>query len=400
MNFKLQLEIIRAMELKPNFSELARTYGVDRRTAKKYYEGYEGKPTTRNKSSKLDGYKETISEKLQIKGVNVKAVYEYFIDKQYDIGSYSNFLKYITKNNLKPQSQKQGHPRFETPLGKQAQADWKEDLKLTSRHGEVFIFNVFSYKLGNSRYCNFEYSKNRTQQDVFSSLIASFKATGGVPKEILFDNMRSVVDIVDKRRRINTKAQAFAKDFGFNTRLCKVRRSYTKGKVETSNKFIDWLLAYNNDFEDEEELKGIIKNINKKVNQNVSQATGVPPLLLFQKEKEYLQPLPHTSIIESYLNLDSRATVQKDALVYYKKRRYSVSPGYIGKEVTLREEDSKLHIYYNTDLISVHNLDKKLINYRLEDYKSLMTPTIKNEEDLEMIVLDNLSLLDNFLGGK
>ena len=39
----------------------------------------------------------------------------------------------------------------ETPYSKQAQVDWKEDIKLTSKYGEVFIFNVFSYKLGNSK---------------------------------------------------------------------------------------------------------------------------------------------------------------------------------------------------------------------------------------------------------
>ncbi len=107
--------------------------------------------------------------------------------------------------------------------------------------------------------------------------------------------------------------------------------------------------------------------------------------------------MPHTSIIESYMNLGLRTTVHKDALVYYKKRRYSVSPAYINKEVTLREIDNKLHIHYNTDIISVHSLSEKLINYRTEDYRSLMAPAIQNEEELERIVSDNLSILDNLL---
>ena len=46
MNNKLltQLKILKLMDTKPNFSELARIYSVDRRTIKKYYDGYEGKP--------------------------------------------------------------------------------------------------------------------------------------------------------------------------------------------------------------------------------------------------------------------------------------------------------------------------------------------------------------------
>ena len=74
-----QLKILKMSDIKPNFSELARLYEMDRRTIKKYYEGYEGKPKNRYKTSKLDKYKELIGIKLAIKGVNVRSVYEYLI---------------------------------------------------------------------------------------------------------------------------------------------------------------------------------------------------------------------------------------------------------------------------------------------------------------------------------
>jgi len=396
-SLRAQLNIIKLMDLKPNFSDLARQYGLDRRTVKKYYEGYEGKPKTRNKTSKLDKYKDEIIEKLQIKGIKVKAIYEYFLDKGYDVGGYSNFNKYIKNNDLKPAAKSKGHPRFETLPGKQAQVDWKEDVKLISKYNEEFIINVFSYKLGNSRYCHFEYKKHRTQQDVFDSLIKAFKQTGGVPKEILFDNMRTVVDIVDNRRRINTKMQAFADDFGFKISLCKPRKSYTKGKVEAANKFVEWLLAYNHDFEDEDDLISIIKNINNKVNQYVCQATEVPPILLFQKEKEYLQPLPKNLIIESYMDHELRTSVHKDSLVNYKGRKYSVPPKYIGKDVLLKQIDNQLYIYCNIELIRIHQLSNKNFNYEPEDYKALMAQSIKDNNDLDNIVLENLNILDSFL---
>ncbi len=98
-----QLKILKMSDIKPNFSELARLYEMDRRTIKKYYEGYEGKPKNRYKTSKLDKYKELIGIKLAIKGVNVRSVYEYLISEiDSDIGTYSNFNKYVKKEGLKP----------------------------------------------------------------------------------------------------------------------------------------------------------------------------------------------------------------------------------------------------------------------------------------------------------
>lgn len=47
---KTQLKILKLSDIKPNFSELARFYDLDRRTVKKYYDGYEGKAAHRDKS--------------------------------------------------------------------------------------------------------------------------------------------------------------------------------------------------------------------------------------------------------------------------------------------------------------------------------------------------------------
>ena len=46
-----QLKILKMSDIKPNFSELARLYEMDRRTIKKYYEG---RSKNRYKTSKLD----------------------------------------------------------------------------------------------------------------------------------------------------------------------------------------------------------------------------------------------------------------------------------------------------------------------------------------------------------
>lgn len=393
-----QLQILRLSNIKPNFSELARQYDIDRRTVKKYYDGYEGKPKHHNKPSRLDEHYELIKTKLMLRGANVRAVYEFIVDEvDASIGTYSNFNKYVKSKGLKPVKTEKGHPRYETDMGVQAQVDWKEDVTLHNRYGEPFTFQVFDYKLGYSRYPVFTYKLYKTRQDVFDCLIASFKATGGVPREILFDNMSSVVDRDGRKANIGNEMKAFAKDMGFKIKLCKPRHAFTKGKVEALNKFLAWLVPYEGEFETEEELVSILSRINKKVCERICDETGVPPILLFQKEKEYLQSLPSDKVLESYLTHDRQTTVRKDSMVTYMKNKYSVPAEYIGKPVRLKVYDDSLQIYYSTELIVSHRLSDKRLNYKKEHYTQLLSGYIKNDDDIAAIAEMNLRQMDTLL---
>ena len=392
-----QLRILKEMNLKPNYAALAREYGCDWRTVKKYNEGYTGGGSTRNKGSKLDKYSSIIKEKLQYKGVHIKSVYEFLIDKYSfeNVGTYSNFHKYVVKHNFLVNKNNSKTVRYETQPGKQAQVDWKEDMTLISKYGEVFNFNVFSFKLGNSRYVYFEYRKEKTREDVFECLINAFKFIGGIPEEILFDNMASVTDI--NTGKVNAKFLAFAKDMGFKVKRCKPRTPKTKGKVETCNKFVEWLIPYNHEFEDEKELIDLIYMINSKVNTIVNQTTRVTPTFLFQKEKEYLLPIPKQSILDQYTKKIKKYLVYPDSLIIYNNKRYSVPSKYIGQYVNAQQIDSYLYIYFNTSLIGKHKIDEKIFNYEKEHYKELLALTVKDEVKLEEYTNNNLKIYDTFL---
>ena len=82
---------LETLEMKPNYSELGRIYGIDRRTAKKKYNGIENK-TQREKHSYLDKYIDIIKEKCNIPGTTKKSVYKYIqMNVDDKIGTYSNF---------------------------------------------------------------------------------------------------------------------------------------------------------------------------------------------------------------------------------------------------------------------------------------------------------------------
>lgn len=401
-NMKGQLEIMKTLGIKPNFSELERAFDIDRHTIKKYYNGYEGKPATKNKPSKLDKYYDEIKSKINLCGINQMALYQYIFQKDNKIGTYSNFKKYLTKHNLKPNKSQKAHLRYETDPGEQLQFDWKEDIQMISKHGEIFEFNVFSATLGYSRMHNFVYSRTKTRSDVERCLIETFKYINGVPKYLLTDNMRAVVDTNNNQRKINPEFKQFTKDMGTDIKVCKPRTPETKGKDETCNKFMAWLIPYNHEFEDEKELIEIIEKIRNKVNATVNQTTNVPPILLYEKEKEYLSPLPNNKIILSYLEGLEKSKVYNDSLIYYKGKRYSVNPQYIGQYVQTKQIDNMLYIYHKKQLIATHEITEKIINYSKEDYIEGLSRNMpyKSEEEIEKYTEENLKKFDRLLTKK
>ena len=391
---KQELLIMKTNNIKPNYAELARIHNCDYRTVKKYDNGYEGKPTTREKESKLDKYKEEIKSKLELPGSTIKGTYEFFKEKDNNIGNYSNFYKYSIKNNIKPKKNNSFHPRYETEYGKQLQFDWKEEIKMVNKYGELFEFNIFSSTLGASRLHVFIYSKFKTRNDVQRCLVKTFKYIGGLPEENLTDNMSSIVDT--KKKEFYKEFKEFSKDIGFIQKKCKPRHAYTKGKDESCNRFMSWLIPYNGEFETEEELIKIIKKINLEVNKQINETIGTSPILLFQKEKEYLKPLPTNKILNSYLYDTITVKVSNESLFYYKGSKYSVPIKFINHTLSLREEDNKLYIYYNKDLITIHNISNQYINYKDEHYNEGIMTILKHktQNEIEDISRKNLDLIN------
>ena len=143
------LLILKQLNIKPNFSELARIYDMDRHTVAKYWRNGGIKHMERkSRKSILDQYEEEIRTLLKKPGVNKRAAYEYLLDKYGSdhIGTYNNFKYYTWKREMQPQKSSKPHVRFETKPGQQLQVDWKENLKITTVHGEdVYKRQLYKY---------------------------------------------------------------------------------------------------------------------------------------------------------------------------------------------------------------------------------------------------------------
>ena len=394
---------MKAEGIKPNYSALGKIYNMDRRTVKKQYLEIENQKEKKERISKLDKYQKIIKEKLNIPGSNKKAVYMFLkneIDE--DIGSYSNFRKYTFKHkDLFISKTNDIHLRFETEMGKQLQFDWKGPIKLFNKSNVEFEFYIFSATLCASRMHTYFYSKFLTLESVESCLIKTFEYLNGVPQECLTDNMACILTY--DKSDFNNDFKNFAKDIGFIPKKCKKFSPETKGKDESCNRFVNWLLPYNKEFEDENDLIKIILQITNQVNSEVSQTTNMKRTTLFRKEKEYLQPLPKEQIINKYLDNNMLpAKVTNELLIYYKGCKYSVPKKYINQTVKLKEIDNKLFIYYNKELITTHEITNQKINYKEEHYVEALKETIPYKKDTEIkeMAKKNLELLGKILKKK
>jgi len=403
---KLKL-LMESLNMKINKSKLGRELGVDRRTVDRYLKGNEPSKT-RTRKSKIDDLYEVITELLSAESIQTfyykRVLWEYLKDNHGLECSQSSFRRYIS---TKPEFQGyftdgkriqavQSVIRFETPLGEQAQFDWKENIKYITNEGEIIYVNVGVLVLGNSRFKSYGLTISKSQSVLMSFLMESFEAFGGVPKTILTDNMKTVMD--DHRTEyskgvINERFEQFAKDCGFEVKPCIAGRPRTKGKVESIMKLLDEIHAYQGKFS-YEGLHQFVQTLCERHNQSFNQGNRKIPILALKQEKSHLLPLPRKEIRDSYKIGHRLVKVNPASMITYKSNQYSVPAEYKGKTVGLQVYDDHIHVYYNTDLVAQHRVSSKVLNYKEEHYAEVLSRGMPDYPDINDLAKKNLQAMD------
>lgn len=394
--------------IKINKSQIARELGVDSRTVSKYIDGYT-KPTTRNKPSKIDEFYPLIKELLSNESIQIfyykRVLWQYLVDNHNLDCAQSSFRRYISqkkefneyfKKRRKNFTTKTAPMRYETAIGRQAQLDWKENMEFVLNDGEVIKINIFVLILSYSRFRVYRLSLSKTQDILFSFLNDAFESFGGVPKELLTDNMRTVMDQSRtnySKGKINNKFQQFADDYNFKVFPCIAGRPNTKAKVEAPMKLLDEIRAYNGTL-NYEQLNNLVIKLNNRINSKCHTTTGKIPIMHLEKEKDFLSELPKKQIRNLYTIKSKDVKVNSQSMINYKSNQYSVPPEYINKRLFLQIYDDQLHVYYNTKLVTIHQINNKKLNYHQEHYVAISSLTLKNSiKDIEKIAKNNLKMI-------
>lgn len=149
-------------------------------------------------------------------------------------GGMSQLRRFLRE--IKPTLPPEPVVRFETAPGEQMQVDWVE-----FRKGRQPLY-AFCATLGYSRASYVEFVADMKVGTLIDCHQKAFAALGGVPRRILYDNMKTVVLERDVdgpgEHRYHAGFLDYAKHCGFVIKLCRPYRARTKGKVERFNGYL------------------------------------------------------------------------------------------------------------------------------------------------------------------
>jgi transposase len=218
---------------------IARATGWSRNTVRRYLRGGEAaglrKPSAK-RVEKLDPFKDYLRERIAAAApdmIPAVVLFRELRDRGYT-GGETRVKDFVRGLRMVPPPDPV--VRFETEPGRQMQADWA-----TIRGGGDRLC-MFVATLGWSRAAYVEFCADERIETLIRCHENAFAAFSGVPREVLFDNMKTVVLERDAygpgRHRFHPAFLDYARHAGFLPRLCRPYRAKTKGKVERFIRYV------------------------------------------------------------------------------------------------------------------------------------------------------------------
>jgi transposase len=287
---------------------IARQLGINRRTISRWVAGGEldrevdtgqvPRPVRKGGPSKLEPYKAIIEARISAYPdlTSVRLLEE--IRSAGYTGEISQVRAFV--QSVRPKSEPEALIRFETEPGHQAQVDFAEfKFPWGKRYALVVV-------LAYSRLLWVRFFERQDMRTLYAGLEAAFAFFGGVPRELLFDQMASVItrDLRPEGGKLieNAEFLRFASHWGFRVRACRPYRAKTKGKVERPIRYLRESFVYGREFVSDEDLNAQVEQwLEGTANVRIHRTTGLKPLFRFtQDEKAALQTLaarPYRSLI-------------------------------------------------------------------------------------------------------
>lgn len=273
---------------------LARQLGINRRTIRRWIAAgeldrdldadpprYKPRPPV---PKKLDPFTSIIQTRLEhYPELSAARLFEEVQAAGYT-GGYSQLRDYVRQ--VRPRPPVEPPVRFETEPGHQAQVDFAEfKFPWGKRYALVVV-------LGYSRLLWLRFYERQDMRTLLSGLEEAFAFFGGVPRELLFDQMKAVVtrDLRLQKGQLvkNEEFLRFAAHWGFIARACRPYRAQTKGKVERPIRYVRENFVYGRDFVGDADLDEQRSRWLEKANRRIHGTTKEVPQVRFERDERHL----------------------------------------------------------------------------------------------------------------
>jgi transposase len=204
-------------------------------------------------------------------------------------GGITQLREYV--KSIRPKPVPEPVIRFETEPAHQGQVDFAHFRFSWGVRYALLV--VLSY----SRFLWMRFYPRQDMGTLLDGLEAAFSFFGGVPRELLFDQMRSVIvrDLRPEGGRLieNAEFLRFCAHWSFRARACRPYRAKTKGKVERPIRYIRESFVYGRSFAGDADLNAQGEQwLDKVANVREHRTTGERPIERFVRdERAQLTPL-------------------------------------------------------------------------------------------------------------
>lgn len=346
-------------------AEIARRLGVSRQTIYNWKtteaEGVSEKDRPR-RASKLDPFRNYIESRLDRFDLPATVLLREIRDMGYTGGI--TILRQLVAS-IKDRHVRRLVDRFETEPGRQAQVDFGH-CGTIRHHGRNRRLSLIVVVLGYSRAIWARFVLSQRQPVLMECLEDAFRELGGVPRELLVDNLKQVVArprSEDEAAVIQPSFVEFADHWGFEVVACPVYWPRAKGKVERAIQYIKTSFLEGRTFVDLDDLNGQLRVwLSDVANVRVHGTTKERPVDRLEAELEAMLPLGCGRAFPSGM-VEGRC-VDHDARISYHGVQYSVDPtvvlGRRGVPVEVhRATDDTIRIYHEGRLVGTHQMQPK-----------------------------------------
>jgi transposase len=240
--------------------------------------------------------------------------------------------------------------RFLVKPGQQLQVDWGE-MFLPLPDGTMRKLYAFVAVLAWSRQMFVRFTERMDTLQWLDCHIRAFTFFGGVPEEVLIDNLKTGVESrAGATVRWNADYATFAVRAGFRPIAHMPRRPKTKGRVERMVRFVRERFFIGADAAGLDELNAKVGAwLEERANARVHRFTKQRPDERFVVERASLRPLTSFEVVVEELRVSDAY-----GLVAIDGTRYSVPAAYARKPVNVQRRVGELRISCDGTVVATH----------------------------------------------